>query len=86
MKRLVILLAAALTLTGCFDKPTPEEQAAAKAALPPGCVIHNIGNYGDIHNLVVIVCDGRKVSSLNYTESHSVGKTVSQFQQLVVMM
>lgn len=55
-----------------YHGPSQEEIQNLQNALPEGCKSHDIGSYGKIDNLVIIECDGRKVSA-SYTymyESH----------------
>lgn len=66
--RIVVLFLMMATLVGC--EPSPEEQARVRSALPAGCVIHSVGSYGDIRELVFVICDGRRTSSLNWMERH----------------
>ena len=74
------ILAVGLLLAAC--DPTPEQQAAVRSGMPAGCSIRNLGRYGDIDNLVVVFCDGRRASITQYTEQH--GKTHNLQTTLVV--
>lgn len=58
-----------------YHGPSPDEIQNLQNVLPEGCTSHDVGSYGKIDNLVIIECDGRRVSA-SYTymyESH--GKT-----------
>jgi hypothetical protein len=55
--------------------PSPQEIMNLENALPDGCIATDIGSYGTIDNMVIIVCDGRHVDA-SYTYMHqSHGKT-----------
>lgn len=65
MKMIAVALSAVLVLAAC--EPTEEEKSILKKALPEGCVAHDIGSYGTIDNLIIIECEGRRVTT---TYSH----------------
>jgi hypothetical protein len=65
MKMIVAALGAVLVLAAC--EPTEEEKGKLKKALPEGCMAHDIGSYGKIDNLIIIECEGRRVTT---TYSH----------------
>ena len=77
MKKFAILGLALVALASC--KPTEEQKQRLNETLPDGCVVHDIGSYGSINRMVIVVCDGRNVTSTATTESRSNGRTTSTF-------
>lgn len=65
MNRTLFAISAVLVLAAC--EPSEEEKGNLKKALPEGCVAHDIGSYGSIDNLLIIECEGRRVTT---TYSH----------------
>ncbi len=86
MKRLLVLLALSLALTGCDSPREIEEKARANGVekqLPDGCRLIVPGRVnGDL--LVVVVCEGRKTLTTLSTGTRGAGKTTSYFRQYVV--
>ena len=73
MNRALFAICAVLVLTAC--KPSEEEKGNLKKALPEGCVAHDIGSYGSIDNLLIVECEGRRVTT-TYSHMHQQhGKT-----------
>lgn len=62
----VVLLPVGIILGWFSHSVTQEQENTLKGVLPSGCVAHDVGQYGRIDTLIVIICDGRKVSS-SYT-------------------
>jgi hypothetical protein len=69
--RTLLILAGILLLSAC--SPTPEQKANAKAMLPVGCQIHDLGSYGSVSHLVVVWCPATAVTTSNY--SYHAGKS-----------
>lgn len=69
--RYLLIVASALTLAGC--DPTDEQVAKVRAALPAGCVVRDLGSYGDINHLVVVTCNDRRTQTQNFRQHQ--GKT-----------
>jgi hypothetical protein len=65
MNRTLFAIGVVLVLAAC--EPTEEQKSNLKKALPEGCVAHDIGSYGTIDNLIIIECEGRRVTT---TYSH----------------
>lgn len=59
---------AVLLLLGACG-PTENQKKAVQQSLPRGCSVLNLGQYGSINNLVVVICDGRPTTSTNYREN-----------------
>lgn len=71
MMRWIIVALAALFLAAC--EPTAEQVDRVRQALPEGCRLHHLGAYGDIRNLVVVLCDGREATTANQVEKRGKG-------------
>jgi hypothetical protein len=71
MIRLFVVTFALLVLVGCGV--SPEQRERVKSVLPDGCKILELGEYGQIDELVVVICNGRQTVSTNTYEKH--GKT-----------
>lgn len=69
--KFIVLALATLVLAAC--DPTPEQQAKVRAALPPGCTVQDVGEYGSINHLVIVNCIGHQTRTQNFMERH--GKT-----------
>ena len=63
MKKL--LLIAALALTGCNEEGRKRELDGINGQLPEGCVVADVGRYGMISHVLVVVCKGRDTTSTN---------------------
>lgn len=72
MLKITALIATVLLLAAC--EPTEEEKTNLRAVLPEGCVIHDVGSYGSLEQLLVIVCDGRNVTNTGFYVTRSNGK------------
>lgn len=46
-----------------YHGPSPKEIQNLENLLPEGCKSHYVGSYGKIDDLVIIECDGKKVSA-----------------------
>jgi hypothetical protein len=68
------LIFIALTLAGC--QPTPEQEEKIKAGLPPGCTLKDLGRYGDIDSVLVVTCDDRRTTAINYMTHRLEGKFI----------
>jgi hypothetical protein len=64
-----LVLLSVLLLAGC--DPTPEDKARVNEKLPAGCVLSDLGPYGDIHRVLVVACTGRIASVTGYTETET---------------
>lgn len=84
MRLAVLAGLAALALAGC-DSPE-DARARVNSQLPAGCQLKELGSYGRIDSLVIIICDGTKTAALNYTESHSAGKFRRTEQKTVLQV
>jgi len=68
------VLVSVLFLAACYE-PTPEQQQKLKQSLPEGCTVIEVGQYGSIDSLIIIECEGRRVTA-SYTYMHQQnGKT-----------
>ena len=63
MKKL--LLIAVLALSGCFEEAHRRELETINRQLPDGCVAADVGSYGNISYVLVVVCKGRDTTSTN---------------------
>lgn len=72
MKKLAFI--SILALAAC-DDPTPEQRTKLKQALPDGCEVIEVGQYGSIDQLIIIDCNGRDVTASYSYMSQSNGKT-----------
>lgn len=75
MHRFLALLSL-LALSAC--DPSESEKAHMAANLPAGCVLRDLGSWGDIEHVVMVLCDGRKTTSMNYQQRRWVGRAVVQ--------
>ena len=63
MKKL--LLIAVLALSGCLEEEHRRELETINRQLPDGCVAADVGSYGNISYVLVVVCKGRDTTSTN---------------------
>ena len=70
MKRIAILLVL-LALTAC--EPTDEQVAHMREVLPPGCLIQDLGPYGNVSHVIMVQCSGRQSRAESYMQQ--AGKT-----------
>jgi len=63
MKKL--LLIAVLALSGCLEEEHRRELETINRQLPDGCVAADVGSYGNINYVLVVVCEGRDTTSTN---------------------
>lgn len=63
MKKL--LLIAVLALSGCNEEVHKRELDTINHQLPDGCVAADVGSYGNISYVLVVVCKGRDTTSTN---------------------
>jgi hypothetical protein len=71
MKKLILI--AALALAGCNEEGRKRELDSINYKLPEGCAISDMGGYGNIRHVLVVVCEGAKTISIN--TSWMAGKT-----------
>jgi hypothetical protein len=71
MKKL--LLIAVLVLAGCNEEERKRERDSINGQLPEGCVVADVGSYGNISYVLVVICKGRDTTSTNW--SWTSGKT-----------
>lgn len=71
MKKIAVI--GLLLLAAC--KPTEEEKQNLMNALPDGCVANDIGSYGSIDNLIIVICEGRRVEATHTRMHRSSGKS-----------
>ena len=71
MKKL--LLIAVLALTGCNEEERKRELDGINGQLPEGCAVADVGRYGAIPHVLVVICKGRDTTSTN--GSWTSGKT-----------
>lgn len=76
------LLASVLVLAAC-NEATPEQKTKLKQMLPEGCIVLEVGEYGSIDNLVIIQCDGKKVTA-SYTYMHQQNGKTSEVDRAAV--
>jgi hypothetical protein len=63
MKKLILI--AALALAGCNEEGRKRELDGINAKLPEGCVMSDMGSYGNIRRVLVVICGGAKTTSIN---------------------
>ena len=73
MKKL--LLIAVLALSGCNEEVHRRELETINRQLPDGCVAADVGSYGNIRYVLVVVCKGRDTTSTSF--SWMSGKTTN---------
>ena len=83
MKMIAAALSTVLVLAAC--EPTEEEKGKLKNALPDGCVAHDIGSYGTIDNLIIIECEGRRVTT-TYSHMYQQNGKVSETDRTAVFV
>lgn len=75
MKKIVALISL-LVLTGCFSEEEVAKQTAlVNTKLPPGCVLHDLGEFLEIDRLVVVTCDGTATTTTTGAHRESNGKS-----------
>jgi hypothetical protein len=62
-------------LAGC--ETSEEEKNRVEEALPEGCVLIDLGQYGNIDALVMITCEGRKTTSVNILEHTAAARSAA---------
>jgi hypothetical protein len=67
MKRIILVALAGIALAAC--EPTPEQKLKLERSLPPGCAIHDVGEYGPVRHLVIVECQGRRSLTLHHNEN-----------------
>jgi hypothetical protein len=65
MKKL--LLIAVLALSGCLEEAHRQELEIINRQLPDGCVAADVGSYGNISYVLVVVCKGRDTTSTSFS-------------------
>jgi len=68
-----MLLIAVLALAGCNEEGRKREMDGINGQLPAGCVAADVGSYGNISYVIVVVCEGRDTISASF--SWTSGKT-----------
>lgn len=63
MKKIVLI--AALALMGCNEDQLQLEINSINTKLPKGCTMSDMGYYGNISHVLVVVCEGAKTISTN---------------------
>lgn len=63
MKKL--LLIAVLALSGCNEEAHKRQLDIINLQLPDGCVAADVGSYGNISYVLVVVCKGYDTTSTN---------------------
>ena len=77
MKKL--LLIAVLALTGCNEEGRKHELDGINGQLPAGCAASDVGSYGNISYVIVVVCEGRDAISTSYSWQKRHGKTTNTY-------
>ena len=70
-----MLLIAVLALAGCNEEGRKRELDGINGKMPEGCVVADVGSYGNIKYVLVVVCEGRDAISTNYSWTEMSGKT-----------
>lgn len=63
MKQLLFAILAGVALTSCEMPEDPLIQLQKK--LPAGCTLTDVGEYGRVRAVLVVLCDGRQVATTN---------------------
>ena len=63
MKKLILI--AALALAGCVEEERKRELDGINTKLPEGCIMSDMGYYGNIRHVLIVVCEGAKTISTN---------------------
>ena len=63
MKKLILI--ATLALSGCNEEAHKRQLDIINLQLPDGCVAADVGSYGNISHVLVVVCKGRDTTSTN---------------------
>jgi hypothetical protein len=58
-----IALIAALALMGCNEEQRQLELNSINTKLPEGCTMGDMGTYGNISHVLVVICMGAKTTS-----------------------
>lgn len=82
MKKTSMIVAAAMCLGLSACEPTSEDNARVKRMLPPGCEIMNLGQWGNISQLVVVNCAGHSARATHWRQS--AGKTSSEIVSIEI--
>jgi len=75
MKKLILI--ATLALAGCNEETRQRKLDAINTKLPDGCAMSDMGSYGDIYHVLVVVCEGAKTISTNTSWTQIVGKVTT---------
>lgn len=60
---IVLIVAGAIYIDKQAAIPTQEEIQNLDRALPEGCIAHDVGSYGKIDKLIIVECEGSRVTS-----------------------
>lgn len=75
MKKLILI--ATLALAGCNEEGRERELDGINTKLPEGCAMSDMGYYGNIRHVLVVVCEGAKTISTNTSWTGIVGKVIT---------
>jgi hypothetical protein len=75
MKKMILI--AALALAGCNEEGRKRELDGINTKLPKGCAISDMGYYGTIRHVLVVICEGAKTTSVNTSWMETVGKNTT---------
>lgn len=75
MKKLILI--ATLALAGCMEEERKRELDSINTRLPKGCAISDMGYYGNVRHVLVVICEGAKTISTNTSWEERVGKVTN---------
>lgn len=85
IKALALPLIALLMLGACkSDATVARERSNVVRQLPEGCALHDLGEYDEIEQMVVIICEGRDTTTTNTMWMESQGKSATYKQAVSV--
>ena len=80
------IIGGAIYLDGRDAIPSPEEIRNLESVLPEGCTATDIGSYGKIDNMVIMVCEDRRVDASYAYMYESHGKSSETDRSAVFMI
>lgn len=83
--RTIALAALAIMLAGCDDQ-RPAQLTRIQSGLPKGCLIRDLGSYGRLDAIMVVVCDGRQTTTTTMWDEYQCGKARCQHAASAVII
>lgn len=78
--KFLLMLPLLVLLAAC--EPTEEEKFRLKNALPDGCEVISVGEYGSIRELIIVTCPNRNVTTTSIILPNN--KTTKQISAVVI--